>query len=93
MTFLPCRVGARQYWAGLPQAEVELSEQTLALPHTELDSIRFLDPRRQCLAIPQIHPHSGVARFGSQHPIDLLDLFFVQPARPTGPLSLGQSGR
>jgi hypothetical protein len=52
MHLLSCRVGARQNGPGLAEAEVEVSEQALALTHTELDFVGLLDPRRQRLAIP-----------------------------------------
>jgi hypothetical protein len=62
----------------------------LALPHAQLDSIGFVDPCRQRLAVPEIHSHSRVARLGSQHPINLFHLLFVQPAGTTGSFSLRQ---
>ena len=52
MHLLPCRVGARQHGPGLAEAEVEVSEQALALTYAELDPIGLVDPRRQGLAIP-----------------------------------------
>jgi hypothetical protein len=91
MTLL-CRVGARQQWTGLAQAEVELPEQALALPNAKLDSVRFLDPRRQRLAIPQVDLHSGIARLWHAaldsflgpvcHPVDV--------AAPVGHLRSGR---
>ncbi len=55
MHLLPCRVGgARQHEAGAygGGVEVEVSEQALALTHAELESIGFVDPCRQRLAVP-----------------------------------------
>ncbi len=52
MHLLPTRVGARQHGPGLTEAEVEVSEQALALTHAELESIGFVDPCRQRLAVP-----------------------------------------
>src|SRR5260221_8733968 len=40
----------------LAETELQLPEQPLALAHAQLDSIGFVDPCRQRLAIPQIHP-------------------------------------
>jgi hypothetical protein len=93
MLLLPCRICSGQDRPGLAEAELELPEQTLALPHAQLDSIGFVDPCRQRLAVPEIHSHSRVARLGSQHPINLFHLLFVQPAGTTGSFSLRQAGQ
>ena len=73
----------------LAEPEIELPEQTLTLPHTQLDSVGLFDPSRQCLAIPQVHAHSRIARPGTQYAIDLLNVLRLQPARPARALSLG----
>jgi hypothetical protein len=39
MLLLPCRICSGQDRPGLAEAELELPEQTLALPHAQLDSI------------------------------------------------------
>ena len=93
MNLLPRRVRTRQQGPGLPESEVELPKQALALPHAELDSIGLLDPGRQRFAVPQVDPHSGVAWLGPQHPIDFLDLPFVESARTAGPHALSESGK
>ena len=73
--------------------ELELPEQPLALAHAQLDSIGFVDPCRQRLAIPEIHPHSRVARLGPQNPIDLFHLLFVQPTGAAGSFSFRQASQ
>lgn len=93
MNLLPRRVRTRQPRPGFPEAEVELPKQALALPHAELDSVGRLNPSRQRFAVPQVDPHSGVAWFGPQHPIDFLDLPFVESTRPAGPHALSESGK
>ena len=93
MHLLPCRVGARQHGPGLAEAEVEVSEQALALTYAELDSIGLVDPRRQRLAIPQVDPHSRVARLGPQHPINLHDLLLAQTSGSTGSFSFSQAAQ
>ena len=62
MPFLPRWIGSGQDRSGLAETERELPEQPLALAHAQLDSIAFLDPCRQRLAIPEIDPHPRIAR-------------------------------
>ena len=88
MRLLPCRVCFGQNRPGLAKTKVQLPEQTLALPHAQTDPVFLVHPRRQGLAIPQVHPHSGVARFAAEYPIDLFDLFLVKTGRTPGALSL-----
>jgi hypothetical protein len=61
----------------LAETEFELPEQPLALAHAQLDSIGFVDPRRQRLAIPEIDPHARVTWLFPQHPIDFFYLLFL----------------
>lgn len=91
MRLLPRRVSSGQYWPGFAEPELQLPEQALALSDAQFDSVAFLDPSRQGLAIPQIDPHPRVARLLPQHSINLLDLFLIQPAGPPGPFSLRQA--
>jgi hypothetical protein len=89
MGLLPRWVGARQQRSGLAEPEVELPEQALALTYPQLDSVGLLNPGRQRLAVPQIDPHSRVARFRAEHPIHFLDLLFAQTAGAARSLPLG----
>ena len=41
---------------------MQLAKKALALPGTEVDSIFFIDPRRQRLAVPQIRTHPAPRR-------------------------------
>lgn len=93
MLLLPHRICSGQDRPRLAEPELELPEQPLALAHSQLDSVGLVDPCRQCLAIPQIHPHSRIARLGPQNPIDLLHLLFVQPTGTTGPFSFRQASQ
>src|SRR5260370_26499348 len=61
----------------LSETELELPEQPLALAHAQLDSIGFVDPRRQRLAIPEIDPQSRVTWLFPQHAIDFVYLLFT----------------
>ena len=91
MLLLSLRISSGQHRARLAEPELELTEQSLALAHAQLDSIGLVDPRRQRLAIPKIDPHPGIARFFPQHSIDFFYLPFFQAARASGPLSFGQT--
>jgi len=91
MLLLPRRICSGQDRTRLAETELELPEQPLALAHAQLDSVGFVDPCRQRLAIPEIHSHSRVARLRPQHPIDLFHLLFIQPAGTTGSFSFGQA--
>ena len=93
MLLLPRRICSGQDRTRLAETELQLPEQPLALAHAQLDSIGFVDPCRQRLAIPQIHPHSRVARLRPQHPIDLFYFLFVQPAGTAGSFSFRQTGQ
>ena len=93
MLLLPCWIGSGQYRTRLAETELELPEQPLALAHSQLDSIALVDPCRQRLAIPQIHPHSRVTRLGPQNPIDLFHLLLVQPTGTAGPFSFRQASQ
>ena len=93
MLLLSRWIGSRQYRTRFTEAEIELTEQPLALAHAQLDSIHLVDPGRKSLAIPEIHSHARVARLGPQHPIDFFHLLFVQSAGTTGPFSLNQTGQ
>lgn len=93
MRLLPRWICSGQNRTRLAETELELPEQPLALAHAQLDSIGFVDPRRQRLAIPEIDPHSRVARLFPQHPIDFFYLLFLQPAWTSRSLSLGQTGQ
>src|SRR5437667_5211131 len=62
MLFLSPGIGSGQKGTGLAEPELELPEQPLALAHAQLDSIGFLDPCRQRLAIPEMDPHPCLAR-------------------------------
>ena len=92
MLLLPRWIGSRQYRTRLPKAELELTEQPLALAHAQLDSVHLVDPGRERLAIPEIHSHAASLGFGPQHPIDFFHVPFVQPAGTTGPFALSQTG-
>ena len=70
MLLLACRIGSGQDWARLEQPECRLAKYTSALSNSEFDTICFLNPRRQGLAIPEVDPHACVARFAAQHAID-----------------------
>ena len=78
MLFLPSRISLGQNRPRLAEPEIELPEQALTLTHTQLHSIRLIDPGRERLAIPKIHMHARVARLAPQHPIDFLDLLVIQ---------------
>src|SRR5713226_2173448 len=93
MLLLTCRICSCQDRTRLAETELKLPEQPLALAHAQLDSIGFVDPRRQRLAVPKIHPHSRVARLSPQHPIDFLHLFLNQSAGTTGSFSLRQTSQ
>ena len=93
MLLLSRWIGSRQYRTRYAKAELELTEQPLALAHAQLDSIHLVDPGRKSLAIPEIHSHARVARLSPQHSIDFLHLLFVQSAGTTGPFSLSQTGQ
>lgn len=93
MLLLPHWIGSGQYRTRFTEAELELTEQPLALAHAQLDSIHLVNPGRKRLAVPEIHSHARVARLGPQHPIDFFHLLFVQAAGTTGPFSLSQTGQ
>ena len=93
MLLLPHQVCSGQDRTRLAQPELERPEQPLAWAHSQWDSIGLVDPCRQRLAIPQIHPHPGVARLGPQDPMDLFHLFFVQPTGTAGPFSFRQASQ
>ena len=91
MPLLPPRIRARQHRPGFAKPEIQVPEQTLALSHAQLNPITFVDPGRQRLAIPQVHAHAGVARLGSQHAVDFLDLLWVQATRTPRSFTLHQT--
>src|SRR5262249_56772177 len=73
------------------QAKVQLTEQSLTLADSQLNPIGLLNPCRQSLAIPQVYPHSCIARLIPERSADLFHLFRTQSAWPPGSISLGQS--
>jgi len=93
MLLLPRWICSSQYRPRLTEAELQLPKQSLALAHTQLDSIGLVDPGRQALAIPKLHPHARVAWFGAQHPIDFLHLLFVQSAGAARAFPLRQTSQ
>lgn len=93
MRLLSHRVGARQLGPGLAKTEIELPEQALTLPHTELDAAGLLDPGRKRLTVPQVDSHSRIARFGAQHSVNLVKSAFRPNARVARSFSLGQAAQ
>ena len=77
----------------LAQTKSQLPEQSLALPHTQLDPVLALDPCRQRLSIPQIPAQASLARHAAQNGVDLLELLMAQPPGPPRSLALQQSGQ
>src|SRR5262249_41277846 len=92
MLLLPRRIGLSQNRWGFAQAKVQLTEQSLTLADSQLNPIGLLNPCRQSLAIPQVYPHSCIARLIPERSADLFHLFRTQSAWPPGSISLGQSG-
>ena len=87
---LGIRLGQERTW--FAEAKIQLAEESLALAHAHLQVVRFFNPGRQSLAVPEIHSHSRIAGVGPEHAIDLLDLLFVQPTRAACPFPLLQAG-
>src|ERR1700693_1760053 len=68
-----------------------MPKQSLALSHPPADAVLLVYPSRECLAVPQVHPHPSVARLGPQDPVDFTDLLGAQATGPTRPLSFPQA--
>ena len=56
MPLLPLRVGPGNGRSRLAQADPQLPEQALTLPHSQADAILPFDPGGQGFAVPQIAP-------------------------------------
>ena len=93
MRLLPFRIGLGHLGPRSAQPETQLAEQTLTLPHPQLDPIFLLDPRRQRLAVPQIPAQTQLTRHPVQRRVDFLELLFTEAPRTAGSLSLAQAGQ
>ena len=92
MLLLSCRVGLRHDRPRLAQPKAQLPEETLALPHSQVDAIALGDPGCQGFAIPQVDTQPQFSRRPTKGLIDLLQLFLVEAPRPPGSLSSAQAG-
>ena len=91
MALLPFRVSPGNRRPRFAQAETQLPEQALALAHSQVDAILSLDPSGQGFAVPQIAPQTQGSWHLPQGGVDLLQLFFAQPSRPSPTFALLQS--
>jgi len=90
MRHLPLRIGVGNQRAGLAQPKAPLPEQSLALPHPQLNMEALLDPGAQRLPIPQRARQTQLARGLAQGPINFTQLRFTQTPRTPATLALGQ---
>ena len=83
MSLLSRWIGACDHRTRLAESKADLPEQTLALPYSEAHSVFLFDPRRECLAVPQGHPHAGVTGVTPENTTDTPALSRVEPSRPS----------
>ena len=93
MRFLSFGVCLRYGWARLAKPKAQLPEQSLALPHPQVDSILAFDPRRQRLSVPQVPAETRLSRHVAQNRVDLLELLFTQTPWPPGAFPLQQASQ
>ena len=93
MRLLLLQIGMGNQRARFAQPEAPLPEQTLALPHPQVDVKTLRDPGAQGFPIPQRAGQAPVARGLAQRPVHFRQLRFAQT--PGTPLAwpLGQSGQ
>jgi len=90
MRLLPLLVGVGNQGARFAQAKAPLPEQTLALPHPQLNMEVLLDPSAQRFAIPQGAGQTQVPRGLAQGPVNFPQLRFAQTGWTPRALALGQ---
>jgi hypothetical protein len=88
MRFLSFGVCLRYGRSRLAKPKAQLPEQSLALPHPQVDSILAFDPRRQRLYVPQVPAETRLSRHVAQNRVDLLELLFIQTPWPPGAFTL-----
>lgn len=90
MRLLPLLIGVGNQRARLAQPKAPLPEQSLALPHPQLDPEVLFDPGAQRLPIPQRVGQTQVARGLAQGLVNFPQLTFAQTPRTHGAQALGQ---
>jgi len=91
MLGLTLRVGMGNQRARLAQAKAQLSEQSLALPYPQGNSVLLGHPSRQSLSVPDLPRQAKFLRTPPQNAGDLLKLLDTEPLRPARPLSIHQA--
>src|SRR5574337_1193026 len=77
--------------ARFAETEAELTKQTLALTHPQVDSVLLLDPGTQRLAIPDIAVQPDLPRRAAKNRVYPPQLLGAQPTRPTRSLAFHQA--
>ncbi len=70
MRFLPHRICLGNPGTGLAQPKAQLPEQTLALPHPQINLVPLGNPSRQSFAVPQIPPQPHIPRHLAKRAVD-----------------------
>ena len=79
--------------SGLTQTKPQLTEEPLALPHSQRDAEPLVDEGCQSFSIPQTSYQAKVFGFLAQNFLELVQLFLLQPRRTPRPLAIDQAGQ
>lgn len=93
MLGLKLGIGMGYQRARLAQPEVKVPEKTLALSHSESDSIFLLDKRSQGLSIPYVPSQAEILWASAQSGRNLVELFRAEPSRSAWSLSINQASK